>query len=105
VPPVTAINIYGGATTATLLKTAVIYTSTPIDLPKPISTGAPVKPYLTLLSEPVIIPPGGLIALEAVVNPAFSDQVDVFIMWIPSIVLTSRSTYIAALAPRFPPMT
>jgi hypothetical protein len=103
--PVRAINIYRGPTTADLFKTALTYMSIPIDVPKPEPTENPVNMYLMLLSEPVIIPPEGLIAFEAVVHHAISETVDAFIMWIPPIILTSRSAYIAALAPPNPPTT
>jgi hypothetical protein len=107
--PVTAINIYNGPTEVELLKTAQIYTSIPVELPNLMSAELPVRTYFMLLSEPVIVPPEGILRLQAVVHPAFTgnEQADLrtWIMWIPPVILTSRSAYIEALAPRRSPVT
>jgi len=82
---VTAINVY----TPDLLKMAPIYMPISIDL----STTISIKMFFGLLPEPVIIGPEEQIMWEAIVNPTITDAVDVFIVWIPPIILTSRSSY------------
>ena len=106
--PVTAINVYKAAGTPNLWKTAPLYMSTPIELPNLLPSELPVKAYLALLNEPVIIPPDSEVVLEAVVHPAYPPNVETpiqaWIMWVPPIVFTARSAYNEAIAPRQPPM-
>jgi hypothetical protein len=101
--PVTAINIYRDTGTPNLWKTATINTAIPIDLPNLIPFEVPMKSYLMLLSEPVLIPPEGMVVLEAVVHSAFNASTDppllAWITWIPPVIMVSKSAYIEALAP------
>ena len=107
--PVTAVNVYKDIATHVPWKTATLGMAIPVDLPNLMPSEIPMKPYLMLLSEPVIIPPGDVFALRAVVNPAYTEpteqQLQAWIMWIPPIVLTSRSAYTEATAPQQSPMT
>jgi len=101
--PVTAINVYKDTASHVPWKTAVLSMAIPVDLPNLMMAEVPPKSYLVLLSEPVIIPPGDVFALRAVVNPAHTAHTEsplhAWIMWIPPIVLTSRSAYTEATAP------
>jgi len=106
--PVTAINVYKSAGTPNLWKTAPLYMSTPIELPNIMLSEMPMKAYLTLLNEPVIIPPDGEVVLEAVINPAYGPgtetQLQAWIAWVPPIVFTARTAYNEAIAPTQPPV-
>jgi len=110
--PVTAVNVYKDTAEHVPWKTAVLDTAIPVDLPNLMSSEATMKQYLMLLSEPVIIPPGDVFALRAVVNTAYTasttapteSPLRAWIMWIPPIVLTSRSAYTEATAPERSPM-
>jgi hypothetical protein len=106
--PVATVNVYKDTTTHVPWKTAVLDTAIPIDLPNLMLSEIPPKSYLMLLSEPVIIPPGDVFALRAVVNPAYTAPTDpplqAWIMWIPSVILTSKSAYTEATAPQQSPM-
>jgi hypothetical protein len=106
--PVTAVNVYKDTATHVPWKTATLDMAIPVDLPNLMSSEIPMKSYLMLLSEPVIISPGDVFALRAVVNPAYAESTEpplqAWTMWIPPIVLTSRSAYTEATAPRASPM-
>jgi hypothetical protein len=106
--PVTAINVYKYPEPPSLWKIATLNTAVPVDLPNLIPSEIPMKAYLMLLSEPVLIPPEGMVVLEAVVNPAYTAPTEpplqAWIMWIPPIVLTSRSAYTEVTAPQSPMM-
>jgi hypothetical protein len=99
---VVAVNVYNGPTEVNLLKSAEMHTSIPIEVPKMLSVEMDVKAYLALLSEPVIVPPDGVFRLQAVVHPAYANdperELGVWVMWVPPIILTSRSAYIEAIA-------
>jgi hypothetical protein len=62
-----------------------------------------------LLSEPVIIPPENMLKLVAAVHPSVSTElgqdIRAWIMWIPPVILTSRSAYLEAIKPQRPPAT
>jgi hypothetical protein len=106
--PVTAVNVYKDTATHVPWKTAVLDTAIPVDLPNLMPSEIPMKPYLMLLSEPVLIPPGDVFALRAVVNPVYTvpteQPLQTWISWIPSIIMTSKSAYIEATAPQQSPM-
>jgi hypothetical protein len=106
--PVTAVNVYKDTASHVPWKTATLGMAIPIDLPNLMPSEIPMKPYLMLLSEPVIIPPGDVFALRAVVNPIFTTPTEpplqAWIMWIPPVILTSRSAYTEATAPQQSPM-
>jgi hypothetical protein len=107
--PVVAVNIYKDHVTSHLLKTAHVYQSVPVDLPTVLPGELPVKAYLALLSEPVIIPPDDTVVLETVAHPSIPSspehQINALVMWLPPIIFTSRSAYIQAIAPRTSPTT
>jgi hypothetical protein len=107
--PVTAVNVYKDTATHVPWKTAVLDMAIPVDLPNLMPSEIPMKPYLMLLSEPVIIPPGDVFALRAVVNPAYTAPTEpplqAWIVWVPPIVLTSKSAYTEATAPSSSPTT
>jgi hypothetical protein len=102
--PVTAVNVYRDTATHVPWKTAVLDMAIPVDLPNLMPFEVPPKSYLMLLSEPVIIPPGDVFALRAVVSPTYTAPTEpplqAWIMWIPPIVMTSRSAYTEATAPQ-----
>jgi len=101
--PVTAVNVYKDTASHVPWKTAVLSMAIPADLPSFMTVEVPPKSYLVLLSEPVIIPPGDAFALRAVISTAYTasteQKLQAYIMWIPPIVLTSRSAYTEATAP------
>jgi hypothetical protein len=106
--PVTAVNVYKDTATHVPWKTATLDMAIPVDLPNLMPSEIPMKSYLMLLSEPVIISPGGVFALRAVVSPTYTAPTDTpiqaRIMWIPPIVMTSKSAYTEATAPQRSPM-
>jgi hypothetical protein len=106
--PVTAVHIYRGPTEMELVKTAHIQASIPVDLPNLVPSEVPMKAYLMMLPEPVVIPPEGILRLVATLHPSIpaGQEYDIYawIMWVPPIVLTSRSAYLEAVAPQSSPM-